>query len=191
MEMRNSKAKSFIYEFTWVGIMLLSMGMLFLGIALVMQLVPLAPENVNLYYNGVRQPSTLETVEETRLLFGLIFGGLGVLLGCVGLIVAARKWIKRGRAERLKAYGTCVQAAVTGNEASAVRINHQYLTRLQCAYTGGDGVTYIFKSDSLRMDPTALLDEGMVTVYYDEYNMKHYFVDVDGSVGVGTKVVEL
>lgn len=191
MQYPQSKTKSFLYHFTWVGIMLLSMGLLFLSMALIMQIVPMNPKNVTFHVNGVRQPATLETVQNTRLLFGAIFGGIGVLLGCAGIIILGHKWLARSRAERLKEYGTCVKATVTGYAASAMNMNRQHLFRLQCAYLDSSGTTYIFKSGALRMDPAPFLTDGTVTVYYDEHNMKRYFVDVDGSVGVGTKVVEL
>ena len=186
-----NKSKSFIYHFTWVGILLLLMGLLFLSIAFVMQIVPLNPDSVTFYYNGVQQPATLETVQNARLLFGAIFGGLGVILGCVGIVVLAQKWIARGRAERLKAYGVCVKAAVTGCTNSIVHVNGRHMLRLNCAYPDSSGTTYIFKSGALRMDPMPFLTDGTVTVYYDEHNMKRYFVDVDESIGAGTKVVEL
>jgi len=191
MHYPQSKGKSFLYHFTWVGILLLSMGLLFLCIALLMQFIPIHPDSVALYYNDVRQPSTPETVQSARLLFGLIFGGIGVILGCIGTLILAKKWIARGRAERLKAYGTCVKATVTDCAASAMHINGRYFSRLNCAYLDSSGITYIFKSGALRMDPSPYLTDGTVTVYYDEHNMRHYFVDVDDSIGIGSKVIEL
>jgi len=185
------KPKSFYQSFTWVSIMLLAMGCIFLAVGIGMQLVPMSPEDISYYHNGIRQPSTEATLRSFRLIFLLCFGLIGAVLAAVGGILLVRWSIRRRRNQRLKQEGTRITAVVADYTPATVRVNHQYMTRLQCTYNTPGGKTYIFKSGYLRMDPVPYLHEGEITVYYERNNMKNYFVDVDGSIGLGSKVVEL
>lgn len=191
MEYNEGKQKSFLQSFAWVGIMLLVLGSVFLGVAVVMQLVPLNPENMSIYSNGLRQPSTKETVRTFRLIFLLVFGILGLGMAIAGSIVAGRARAQRRLACRLKEEGVCLTAEVAGISPSAVRVNYRSLVRVRCSYTDFGGRTYIFKSGLLRMDPMPYLPQGYVNVYHERDNISRYFVDIDGSVGLGTRVVEL
>ena len=186
-----SKQKSFLMNFSWVAVMLISMGLVFLSIAVVMQLVPIALEDIRNTVNGVPQRSTADSVEMFRLTFLLAFGIPSLMLltagGIVGGCIAARK----KRARWLKAEGRCITAQITGCTPTNVRVNYRYLMRLNCAYAASGGVTYIFKSGTLRMDPMPYLSQGEVKVYHDRNDIKRYFVDVDGSVGMGSRIVEL
>ena len=171
--------------------MLLAMGLAFLSVALIMQLIPISPENFTYRVNGIRQPSTEESVAVFRLSFLLAFGisGLGLMLA--GGIVAGQAAARKKRALRLKNEGMCVTARATEITPTGVRVNRRCLTHLSCAYAAPGGITYIFKSGTLRMDPMPYLNQGEVKVYYDRNNMKRYFVDVDGSAGMGSRVIEL
>ena len=186
-----ARQKSFLVRFTWVAVLLLSMGLLFSGIAAVMQLVPISPESITVEVNGVRQLPTEESVASFRLAFLLAFGINGLALLISGGIVAGRRRFVKKRERYLKDQGVCVTAMATELTPSAIRVNRRYLMRLNCAHTAPNGTTYIFKSGTLRMNPIPYLNEGRVKVYYDRDNMKRYFVDVDGSVGLGTRLVEL
>ena len=70
-----------------------------------------------------------------------------------------------------------------------MRVNGRALGRLLCVHTERERTTYIFKSPLLRMNPMVCLPGGNVKVYYDDENMKNYFVDIDGSVE--TKMIQL
>ncbi len=187
----NNKPKSFLQSFLWVTIMLLSMGAVFLGIAAIMQFVSISPHNINVTINGIRQPPTEETVRTFRFMFLLIFGIIGLILAITGGIIAGRAGMRRRRAHRLKEEGVRIIANVVQHTASAIYVNHRNLTRLHCAHTASDGRIYIFKSGLLRMDPVPYLYQGQVNVYYDRDNINNYYVDIDGSVGVGNRVIEL
>jgi len=185
------KQKSFLMSFSWVAVMLMGMGLLFLSLAVVMQLVPISFEDISTTANGVPQPTAANSVSAFRLAFLLAFGIPSLMLlsagGIVGGCIAARK----KRAKWLKTEGRCVSAQITECTPTNIRVNYRYLMRLKCAYTAPGGITYIFKSGTLRMDPMPYLTQGEVKVYYDRDNIKRYFVDVDGSVGVGSRVIEL
>ncbi|MFV0412413.1 MAG: DUF3592 domain-containing protein [Oscillospiraceae bacterium] len=185
------RQKSFLQRFVWVGILLLALGAVFGGVAIFIQLIPLAPGSISMYANGVLQPSTEETVRTFRLIFLLSFGSVGLGLAVAAAIVILRNILHSRQARRLKAEGAMVTAEIVGYAPSAIYINRRSLLRLRCAYAAPDGKTYIFKSGLLRMDPAPYLSAGQVTVYYDPNNIRHYFVDVDGSAGAGSQIVEL
>lgn len=191
MRYQGRKPKSFVQSFSWIGGLLLAMGILLFAVAIVMQLVPLSPADMNVYINGVRQPATSETVRIFRMSFLLAFGVAGLGLAVGGGVVIGRRKAQRGRNRRLKEEGLCLTAEASGYAPSNVRVNHRMLTRLVCAYTDGSGRTFLFKSGLLRMDPMPYLPQGQVQVYCDRDDMSRYFVDVDGSVGLGDRLVEL
>jgi len=187
----SGKGKSFLQSFTWVGVMLLLMGLAFLSVAIVIQLIALRPEDISYYKNGIRQPSSEETVSFFRLIFLLAFGLVGLGLSIGGGVCLRRAAGRRSQARQLKARGVYLTACVTDYEPSAIRINNRSVARIRCAYDAPDGRTYVFKSGLLRMDPYPFLIEGQLRVYYDPNNMSRYFVDVDESAGVGTRMIEL
>jgi len=185
------KQRSFVRSFAWVGIMLLAMGGIFLSVAIVTQLILTDPASVTMYVNGIRQPDTQETLQSARLLFLLLFGGFGLGTMAPGLVICLCAWSRSKRNHRLKAEGDYLAARVVGFEPTAVRVNRRPLMRLRCAYTDNTGTTYIFKSASLRADPTPFLADDTADVYCDRNDLSCYFVDVDGSVGLGERVIEL
>lgn len=191
MQYKNGKSKSFLQSFIWIGVMLLGMGLVFLSVAIVMQLVPLRPEDISYYANGVRQPSTEGTVSSFRLIFLLAFGLVGLGLSVGGGVSLGRAAMRRSQARRLKAEGARLTAYLTDYEPSGIRVNNRSVARIRCAYNAPDGKTYIFKSGLLRIDPYPFLTEGQLCVYYDPNNMSRYFVDVDESAGVGDRMIEL
>ena len=187
-----TRQRSFLWNFTWVGIMLLAMGVVFLGVAVLMQLVPINSETLSVYVDGVRRPSTEETVHTFRLVFLLSFGIVGLGLAIAGGLVAGYIGLRRRLARRLKEEGVCITAEAVEYALFAVNANHRNMAScLRCAYTAPDGKTYIFRSGALRINPMPYLNQGQVNVYYDRDDMKRYFVDVDGSVGLGERIVEL
>ena len=186
-----SKRGSYLQSFMWVGVLLLVMGLLFGSVGVATQFLITSPGDVNLTINGVRQPPTMETLHTARLLFLSIFGGFGLLLTTPGLIICACAIGRRRLARRLKAEGVHMVANVVGYASSGVRVNSRRLERLRCAYTDETGTTYVFKSGLLRVDPAPFLLQGKVDVYCDRDKMSRYFVDVDGSIGLGDRVVEL
>ena len=181
MNMRNQKKRSFVQNFTWVALIPLGLGLIFLTVAIVMQMVPLNPENMNVYINGIRQPGTAETVRTFRMIFLFVFGGLGLIPMIVGLVMLIRRGVKNKLHARLKQEGAMLWAEETELVNSSVRINHRRLQYLRCSYND-HGRAYIFKSPLLRMDPTPFLGNGKVKVYYDRNDMRKHYVDIDGSI---------
>lgn len=192
MEYSGRRQRSFLQSFILVGVMLLVMGIVFSAVAVIMQLVSLSPESMTLTVNGERVPATEDTLALFRRIFLLGFGIVGLILLFAGGAALGTHVGKKRKAAWLKAEGAHIRAEVTEVEPTAVYVNHRPLGRIFCSYTDYTGTTYIFKSGSLRIDPVPYLRDGCVDVYYDRGDMKKYFVDVDGSVGLGSgRVVEL
>lgn len=190
-DLNNVKQRSFLQKFSFVGLIFLGIGIPFLIIGIVIQFIPINPETMTVYRNGVRQIATEETVRVFRLIFLGVFGGLGLIFSVIGGILAFHPIRKRRRLEHLKREGALLVADAIGLEATHIRVNHRRLSYLRCSYETPIGETYIFKSDLLRADPIPHLDDGKVNVYYERDNMKEYFVDVDGSIGLGSRFFEL
>jgi hypothetical protein len=142
----------------------------------------------------------LEEVEESRTDI-LIFGSIGLVIFIFGFVTLIRGMIRRREIKQLKRQNTFVIADVIGCKLSNIRVtknkrrrnNHregQPVYYLRCSYQSIYGETYIFKSDLLNEDPTPYL-KGKVNVYCDEDYMKPYFVDVDGSIGLKNRVIEI
>jgi len=189
------KQRSFLQSFTWVGVMLLVMGGIFAAVGIITQFAPTAPESFTMVVNGVQAgvqaSAAAASLQMARLIYLLTFGLMGLTLMLTGAIIFGCGKMRRLREQRLKQEGDCLAARVVGQERTGARSNYQQIMRLRCAYTDEKGTTYIFKSRMLRSDPEPFLPNGMVNIYYDRNDMSRYFVDVDGSVGLGDKVVEL
>lgn len=185
------KQKSFLQNFTWVGIMLLIMGIIWMIIGVSVQFAVTDPDDLTVYQSGVMQATTTQDIFIFRMVFLLMFGLMGLAFTVAGVIIIIKMMIRRKRLMQLKAEGAHIVAEIADYVESNIRVNYRRVGRRQCSYTGADGITYIFKTPYLRMDPAPYLDGGKVHVYYERDNMKKYVVDVDGSIGLGNKVVEL
>ena len=176
------KKKSVLSNHIWIAYMLLGMGIVLIGTAIVLQFVHIAPENVSLYSNGVKQVSTEESVTTARFISLLTLGISGLVFFIAGGIVAVCITSRKKRDVRLKQEGVCITALATECTGSAARINYRRLQRLSCSYKAPNGTTYIFKSGFLRLNPIPYLQQGAVKVYHDRSDITHYFVDIDGSL---------
>lgn len=177
------RQKGFYYNFSWVGLLLLGLGLLLLIPAIGIQVMPIREESFNLTINGVAQPYTPENVQKFRWLFLAIFGSFSLVLLIIGVVFTTRNRYKKKQKEQLKQTGTLVMADVRECNYTSVRINHRSALQMICSYKNKQGETFLFKSPSLRMDPTPYLENRKVKVYWDQQNKKKYFIDIDDSVG--------
>lgn len=150
--------------------LLLAMGAVFLAIGVI----------------AFQFASGFDSIQEERAFrytFLGTFGGMGAILIIAGLIVALRAWQKQRMAAELMSAGHSAWADVVDISWNAnVKLDNQSLKYLRCALKHTDGNTYMFKSPYLRYDPRKLLRDGKVRVWFDPYDMRRYFVDVDGSM---------
>ncbi len=175
--------KGVYYNVKWIGVMLIVMGGIFLSVALIMQLVAIRPESFSFRVNGVMQPYSEHNVQMFRLIFLASFGIPAIILLSVGGAILWRAALKKRQAQVLQETGKMIYAHHLDLGMSAIRVNYQYKFYLTCSYTNPQNETFIFRSRLLRYDPRPYLEvPGTVKVYYDEMNIKRYFVDVEGSM---------
>lgn len=194
-DMSRAKQRSFLQNNSIVSLVFLINGAIFLPIGIIASLM-MRP-GMMITVNDVHRPATESDVLIARLLSGGISGGLGLIFLIIGIVLWMRRRKRRKEMERLKREGTLVIADAVSCEPSSIRIGNprhhhgRILSYLRCSYQGIGGETYIFKSDLLRENPIPFLDEGKVNVYCDREHMTPYFVDVDESVGLGSRVFEI
>lgn len=176
------KKKSIYYSLTWVSVLLVVLGAIFLVVALGMQLIPIGPESFRYQINGVYQPYNANSLQVFRYIFLASFGLPGLILFGFGFGLLIYQKIKEKRAQELKQGGKEILCHQLELAYSSVQVNRQYKSYLTCIHTDKKGQTFIFKSRLLRYDPRPFLDDS-VKVYYDRQDMRRYFVDIEGSMG--------
>lgn len=186
--MKIKNKKSFCYKFTWVGYLLLGLGILFFSIGIIFQIVPINESNFHMSRNGVKLPYSVENVRTFRLIFLSTFGSIGGLLLLISCIFISRNYYIKKRNASLKESGEKIMAEVVDYLPSKIRVNNHLAMYLICSYEKNTGEYLNFRSKLLRRDPRPFLSENKVVVYYDRDNLKKYFVDIDGSI---ENVIEL
>lgn len=163
--------KSITMNMRWVVWLLLGIGVLFIAIGL----------SVGLLVDDFESP---EERELFRYIFISTFGGIGIILAAIALFGESRiRKIKRLK-ERLISDGNFAWADIV--DISANHYYAHYNARqtpcvLRCKLRHNDQ-TFICKSGYLRFNPQTLLPDGKVKVWFDAYDIKKYYVDVDGSM---------
>uniref|UniRef100_UPI00403F6605 hypothetical protein n=1 Tax=Candidatus Enterococcus willemsii TaxID=1857215 RepID=UPI00403F6605 len=175
------KNKSIYSNFKWVAWLLIGMGVLFLVPAIVMQFVPIGPDNFNLTLNGVRQPYTEANAALFRRIFLYAFSAPTLILFIIGGVILFYHIRKTKKENDLREMGTYLIAGNLEVGYSSIRVNYRHQIFLTCSYVDEKGNNYLFKSRPLRYDPRAFLN-GQVKVYYQPDNISNYFVDVEGSM---------
>lgn len=176
------KQKPVYQSFKFISIILMIVGFVFIGIAILMQVIPIGPENFNMTVNGVRQPYNEENVRGFRLLFLAIFGIIGAIPFGIGLFMQLRQSSEKKRIAELKERGTCLWASNGQFEGTNVTVNNRQQMRLTFSATDEQGNHYVFKTPMLRYDPSPYMVSDQVKVYYDPNNMKNYFVAIEESM---------
>ena len=170
------KKKSFIYQTWWMGLIPILIGLVFVSVATMMQVIPMTGVNINGVYT-----ESISAIRTFRLIFLAAFGGIGFLLLVIGLCLIGYAKSQKNKNQSLKEQGIKISAEVIDFQSTALSVNHRRLSRLACT-AKINGTDYIFKSQPIRLNPLPFLKNNRVDVYYDLGNMKRYFVDVDGSV---------
>ncbi|MCL1801060.1 MAG: hypothetical protein FWG25_06840 [Promicromonosporaceae bacterium] len=179
-----------------MAIVFLAIGIPFMIVGFILQFVPINPDLVHLYIDGVRQPATLDTVRTLRVVFLWVFGVLGWAFTIAGAALAIRRLQQLREQARLRSEGLRLVTNIIDLEYTGARTHTprgvSLLCHLRTAYTDTSGKTFVFRSGLLKSDPTPYLPTGEVIVYCDQSNLANYFVDVDGSIaGAHNAVVVL
>lgn len=165
--------KAITVSMKWIALLLLGMGALFISIGVVVNFLDIPFESVS---------------EERvfRYVFLGTFGGIGIILAIVGGIIGYRIQKKERQKEQLIRDGNYVWAEIVDVSPNyGVTFNGRSPFVLRCKLQHTDGQTYILKSRYLRFNPESLLADGKVKVWFDAYDIKRYYVDVDGSIKNG------
>jgi len=167
--------KKITMDMRWIGWLLSGMGIFFLsagiGIFLfVVNLEGLAPGEADVL----------------SLVFLGAFGGVGLILSTIGLILGRRFSRHKRLKERLSLEGNYIWADVVDiSRNSSMHVNGQSPFVLRCKYQHSDGNNYIFTSPYLRYNPESMLSENKVKVWIDRHDIRKYYVDVEGSIENG------
>ncbi len=163
--------KRITWNMTWVVWFLLLFGLIFIGVGTA----------AFVFARG-----SFESLEDERIfryVFLGVFGGTGTVIFLVGLFVAYRFRKARLLADRLMSAGNSVWADVVDITLHYnMNMNGRSPSVLRCTYRHTDGQTYMFKSKYLRYNPKSLLKDGKVKVWLDPYDIRQYYVDVEGSM---------
>lgn len=165
--------KSIVMNTKWIVLLLLGMGILFLTVGIVVSSLDITFKT---------------TSEEFGFRYGFLgaFGGVGAILIIVAGIIYYRITKGHRRYEQLISDGNFAWAEVVDVSPNySVNINGKSPFALRCKFSHTDGTTYMLKSKFLRFNPVSLLKDGKVKVWFDPYNVKNYYVDVDGSIEDG------
>lgn len=162
--------KSMTMSMKWVAWLLLGLGALFVAVGVL----------IGTFVTGF----VTEAEEQAfRIIFPSVFGGLGVIMAGIGIAVWVGIRQKDTLRESLMAggkFGWAEVVDITPNYNISVSGRAPFV--LRCTLAHSDGQTYLLKSRYLRYNPSALLPEGRVKVWFDPYDIKRYVVDVEGSL---------
>ena len=118
------------------------------------------------------------------LFFPLIFGGLGLafLLTALVLLIGALGAERKRRAVRDR--GNLVTARVTDVRLDRnVSVNGRHPYVVECRYEG-DGQAYLLSSERIWTGRPDIAPGAEIPVYWDDYDPKHYTVDLAGLTSV-------
>ena len=193
------RQRSMKVNMKFIGMIFAILGAVFIPVGFIGPLIFQPGRMVTI--NGAYRPLT-EADAWIGWLFGGIFWTIGVIFLMVGLVFLVRPAKRRREIERLKREGVRIEATVQSCEPSNIRLgvttggigDHggmggRATYHLTCSYEDFHGTTYVFKSDLLREDPTPYLQDGKVVVYHDRGGMNPNYVDVDESIGLGSRVM--
>ena len=172
--------KTYIHSFAWLGILFVVLGAITSGSVTIIQFMDINSAELNVLLGGLNEPASEETVTIVKWMLLLSLGPIGAVLMLFGLAFVVVLAAKRGQNKRLCENGERISAQAIG-----VRYVGGGRCRLLCEHTDALGTLHEFLSVTLCANPMENLPGGRVFVFCDASNMRRYFVDVDGSAGLG------
>ena len=132
-----------------------------------------------LYQQDEPQQAKINTFLSLWLL-PLLFGVLGFIFTAIGLSFVFYPIYKRKKIQRIKQFGTIVQAefqSVNRNTSLTVNGRHPYQITAQWQ----DPVTskiYVFESENLWFDPSDFIVSEALTVWIEKGKPKNHYIDI-------------
>ncbi|MBR5799162.1 MAG: phage holin family protein [Lachnospiraceae bacterium] len=117
---------------------------------------------------------------DIKLLFFLIFGGLGLVFLVIGVICLYLEGKKRSAQRKLFENGNYIEADffdIDWDTTINVNGRHPYFARFR--YQDPYGDVHIFKSRNMFINPDTLMTDRKVKVYVNGTDYKYYYVDID------------
>lgn len=122
------------------------------------------------------------TTGDIRVFFilGVVFLVLGVAFAIAAAILFGVTIHRTKRLREIVSEGSCIMAEIISIDSDYnVNINGRYAQRLYCRYTDELGTIHEFRSRRFFFDPSDLLTESEIQVYFRRGDYKHYYVDID------------
>ena len=117
------------------------------------------------------------------LFFPLIFAGLGTAFLLTALILLLWALSKEKRRRAVRDRGNLVTATVTElRQNRSVMVNGRSPWIVECRYEA-NGQTYLLSSECIWSGRPEIEPGAEVQVYWDDYDPKHYTVDLSGLTG--------
>ena len=113
-------------------------------------------------------------------IFGLCFGGIGLVFLILGIIFLRRESRKRQTAKQLFESGRYIWGEVielTPNYNVRINNRHPYIAKVR--YVDAVGTIHIFESPNLYRYPDTSVLQKQVKVYVEDDRFEKYYVDMD------------
>lgn len=119
-------------------------------------------------------------VSDFNMMFGGIFGGVGLVFAVTGGAMLLSNSKKKALAKRLVAEGYYIEASIECvDTVNNIRINGRQPYVIRCNYRNpDDGRLYSFTSEMFAFDPTPLIEGETLRVYVDRTDFTKNYVDV-------------
>ncbi|MCM1162496.1 MAG: DUF3592 domain-containing protein [Roseburia sp.] len=112
----------------------------------------------------------------------LLFGGIGIVFSCIGIIPMIFSAGKKKRKKHLLANGRLLHATVERIDLNRnISANGQHPYVIYCEWEDENaGIQYRFKSENLWTDPGFIFEPGSnIDVYVKENDFSKYYVDAE------------
>ena len=117
---------------------------------------------------------------EIKLLFFVIFGGIGLAFLIPGIIFLVLESKKKSAQKKLLENGYYIEADFFDIDwDTTVNVNGRSPYFVRFRYEDAQGNVHLFKSRNMFINPDTLLTDRKVKVYVNGTDYKYYYVDID------------
>lgn len=165
--------------FSLVGVIFAPIGLVFLIVGIAIS-THFYTNGAYVTINGVYTYCPPGELSTPVLLFGGIFGGLGLIFFILGLILVVAGIKRKNLSKKLLDTGKHIVAKVSDVELDlAVRVNRRHPFVIICEYEDiYSGKIHVFRSNDIMGNPGDIIGES-INVYVDNDDWNKYYVDTD------------